>query len=694
MSDALETILYHLVGRVKPHVPDPPIAAPVPAQLGETFETPADAARNLNAAFLIALCGPEHSLAARARGVLDRALSSGEWTETARFFWNGLNRVRGEIRSRSARDASFACRLEDLAAWLSGTGTAGRERDTEEKIWSVFFPEGTGIRGCEERRIEELRQVRRVRVLSPNTAPITNPGREVLFTANALLTLPLDGALDKGLHLSSALRRRLQPVMDEPQETWYDHPVEIGTPPETNEILYGLKGLNEAMAFEKERGALGREDRAVCILSVSVTHPGLHSVARDYIREEIGRFGGFPHLRVFAFTETDTRRLGQEVLGPAAARFLGETHPAAAFPDIFGVDGEYGRHYTFLKAIAPLWHLLVDPGVRATFKIDLDQVFPQDALVAETGASALDHMRTPLWGATGVDSFGDRVELGLLAGALVNDRDIYKGLFVPDIPFPRLPPHGDEVLFFSPLPQALSTEAEMMTRYGADGLDGRRACIQRIHVTGGTTGALVSTLMRHRPFTPSFVGRAEDQAFLLSCLARSSSRPAYLHQPGLVMRHDKESFAVEAVRKAHLSKLIGDDLRILLFSAYAGVLSDPVDPLKERLDPFTGCFISRLPESLVLLRSAVRAASFFSHSRNEEGLQLVREGSRRIEKTLAFTQGNESPLKRAYEGERRGWNVYFDVLAALAEALDRGHGEALKLRGKARRIVRECALTP
>ena len=177
MPDALEIILYHLVGRDKPRMPDPPIAVPVPIQLQETFGTPADAARNLNAAFLIALCGPEHSLAARARGVLDRSLSSREWMETARFFRHGLDRVRGEIRSRSARDASFASRLEDLAAWLSGTGTAGRERDTEEKIWSVFFPEGTGIRGCEERRIEELRQVRRVRVLSPNASPIMNPGQ-------------------------------------------------------------------------------------------------------------------------------------------------------------------------------------------------------------------------------------------------------------------------------------------------------------------------------------------------------------------------------------------------------------------------------------------------------------------------------------------------------------------------------------
>jgi hypothetical protein len=515
----------------------------------------------------------------------------------------------------------------------------------------------------------------------------------VLFTANVLLTTPSAGSLSREGRLSDDLRRRLEPVLDEPQKTWYDHPVPIGTPPENNEILYGLQGLDEAAAFEKGRGTLSPESRLVCLLSVSVTHEGLHRLARDYIREEIRSAGGFRHLHVFAFTEADTRRLGEEVLRPAARRYLGGVHPAAGFPEMLGVDGEYGRHYTFLKAVAPLWQLLVDPSVRATFKIDLDQVFPQERLAAETGASALEHLTSALWGAEGRDARGRPVELGLLAGALVNEADIHEGLFTPDVRFPTRPPSVEELVFFSALPQALSTEAEMMTRYGPRTPDGKRSCIERVHVTGGTTGARVEALRRHRPFTPSFIGRAEDQAFLMSRLTGDAPRPAYLHAPGLIMRHDKASFAAEAVRSAHLSKLIGDDVRILLFSAYARVLADSVSSLKETLDPFTGGFISHLPETVVHLRSALRAAERFSSGRPEEGLRLVREGAHRIGKTLVFAQGEESPLRQACEREQRGWKLYYDLLDGLEGGLERVDGAAQKLRARARRIVQQCAVT-
>jgi hypothetical protein len=63
----------------------------------------------------------------------------------------------------------------------------------------------------------------------------------------------------------------------------------------------------------------------------------------------------------------------------------------------------------------------------------------------------------------------------------------------------------DEYIFFSTLPQALSTEAEMMTRYTIDEPDGKRASIQRIHVTGGTNGILIHSLRRYRPFPPTLL---------------------------------------------------------------------------------------------------------------------------------------------------------------------------------------------
>ena len=687
-----EAILDFLVASAAPGRPGP-AAVDAQAQLLEEARDEAGEARRLNAAFLLALCGPGHAMASRAREVLDRLQRSPGWRDVAQHCLEGLSRVRSEIQRGCDEDPGFLERLRDTAAWSRGPEAGRDPYETAERIWSVFFPEAVGIRGREEERIRALRRARTVRIDSPNPLPLNDPGRQVLFTANALLTIPPPGSPNREGALPDDLRRRLEPVLGEPQKIWYDHPIEIGTPPENNEILYGLRGLDEAMAFEKRRGNLAPERRAVCLLSVSVTHEGLHGLARDYIRDEIRRFGGFEHLHVFAFTESDTRRLGEELLRPAADGYLGGIHPAAGFPEVFGVDGEYGRHYTFLKAVAPLWQLLVDPSVRATFKIDLDQVFPQERLVAETGASALEHLTTPLWGAGGKDARGRPVELGLLAGALVNEGDIHKGLFTPDVRFPSHPPSGDELVFHSALPQALSTEAEMTARYGPGGIDGRKACLQRVHVTGGTTGALVDALRRHRPFTPSFIGRAEDQAFLLSTLAGDAPLPAYLHEPGLIMRHDKASFAADAVRSAHLSKLIGDDVRILLFSAYARVLADPVSPLKETLDPFTGGFVSRIPETVVHLRSALRAASRFSSGRAGEGLRLVREGAQRVGKTLAFTGGEESLLGRAYDRERRGWNLYYDLLDALEGALERGDGKAKRLRGRARGIIRQCAVT-
>ena len=123
----------------------------------------------------------------------------------------------------------------------------------------------------------------------------------------------------------------------------------------------------------------------------------------------------------------------------------------------------------------------------------------------------------------------------------------------------------------------------MMERYDTPEWDGPTACIERVHVTGGTNGILVDALRRHRPFTPSFVGRAEDQAYLLSVLGRpgdrgadgSTPRLAYVHAAGLIMRHDKEAFAGEAIAAAEAGKLLGDDVRILQFSAYAGAIAGP-----------------------------------------------------------------------------------------------------------------------
>ncbi len=395
--------------------------------------------------------------------------------------------------------------------------------------------------------------------------PIDDPAREVLFTSNVMLTTP-DASTDiAALPYPADLRDAIAAAADEPQRYWFDHPIQIGVDPAANELLYGLRGLDAAIAAEPSPG------RTTLLLSVSVTHDGLAPIARRYLAAELAREGRLRHLEVIIVTEEDTRRLIEEVLLPA----LGPAGEAAApgLHGVVGVDGHYGRHYSFLKAVAGLWQVAIDPGVRATFKIDLDQVFPQAALLAETGKTMFGHLCTPLWGARARDADGHELWLGMLAGALVNERDIGHGLFTPDVPIPEDRPMLDEHVFFSALPQAISTRAEMMERYQGPERDGVSRALQRIHVTGGTTGIRVDALRACRPFTPSWVGRAEDQAYLLSVMGRPGPRLAYAHAAGLLMRHDKEAFAGQSMAAARIGKLIGDDVRILVFSAYVDALA-------------------------------------------------------------------------------------------------------------------------
>ncbi|MGD8229121.1 MAG: hypothetical protein PVI20_15200 [Desulfobacteraceae bacterium] len=645
----------------------------------------------LNAAFLFKLSGATHPLSKRAGCFLAHVADSGPWAAVAKFYSDGLTLVRQEIEHICKQDAQFADRLGTLSQWLSNQKSTKDANDIAEEVWSVFFPEANGILLNRQEYIEDLRAKRTVTISELNKRPITDPARQILFTSNVLLTIcPPSGPIEE-LSYSRTLKEKLREICREPQLFFYDHPIPLGVEPEKNEVLYGLRGLDAAFEFERDRGNLSQDTRAVCVLSVSTTHRGLQQIAKGWLEEEFFHSDTLKNLKVYVCTESDTRRLSDEILAPAAAHYLDLKDKEESF-GVFGVDGEYGRHYSFLRAIARVWNIFIQPEIKATFKIDLDQVFPQKDLVEQTGTSAFEHLCTPLWGARGLDAGGLPVELGMIAGALVNQKDMGQSLFTPDVPFPKRSPYPDEYIFFSTLPQALSTEAEMMTRYDMKELDGKTKCIQRIHVTGGTTGVLVDSLRHYRPFTPSFIGRAEDQAYILSVLLNPGTKLGYAHKDGLIMRHDKDVFAQEAIQSARVGKLLGDYVRILIFSAYARALAHDVQILKETIDPFTGCFVSRIPITVVYLRFALKAASFFDGDEKEQGLEFVRTGARRIERALKFTGGDPSELKQQYEKERLAWDLFYDTLSAVEKGLENGEAFAEELKTKAESILNDCRI--
>ncbi len=688
-AEKIETIIRALTGPGDRG--EPLTGIDISEQFRPEEVSPAAIAANLNAAFLIVLSGGFHPLYREAEDYIRRRKADPSWREAVEFYDEGPGILHSEIADACSRERRFEEELHRLYSWIRGAGDLTDRKETIKRLWAVFFPEGLSLCEERERAIGLLREKRRVDLTGLNPSPIRDPAREVLFTSNVLLTIPSRSVDIDELPFGTSLREGLKRAVEEEQLYWYDHPIQIGVERERNEVIYGLTGLDEAVAFEKERGTVDGGARLSCLLSVSVTHRGLQGIAKEYLEGELRR-SDIRHLDLYIFTEAETSRLLEEVLIPAAERYM-EGADCGLLREVIGVDGEYGRHYSFLKAIAALWQVLVDQRVRGTFKIDLDQVFPQRELVEQSGASAFEHLKTPLWGAEGIESGGGEVELGMIAGALVNKADIATSLYTPDVCLQERELTADELVFFSRLPQALSTEAEMMTRYRGEDIDGERRCIQRVHVTGGTCGILVRSLRRHRPFTPTFIGRAEDQAYLLSVLFKGrGKRLRYVHKDGLIMRHDKEAFAGEAIRTAYAGKLIGDYARGLWFTFYARALPWPLEETKKVIDPFTGCFVSSVPFTLAYLRLALKAASFFKDGKDQEGLELLQIGTRRLHRVIGRLLGEPEPLTKAYQRERDGWEMYYDVLDRLEEGLHRGDAFALEIRRRARGLIEDCRM--
>lgn len=507
--------------------------------------------------------------------------------------------------------------------------------DSPHPFWAMFSPEAID---CETNPVAVRDRIQTARTLNEIQKPrnlLSNVAEQLLVTSNILLTVPLENDDIQHIDLGKPFHQSVQLAQQEQQEYWYDHPIPVGIHAKENEILYGLKHLDSALSVEIERGNMAAEQKLTVVLSCSVTHPSLANIAKEYVEYEIRTHLKLKHIQVALFSECECKNV------------LTAAFPSASteLKDVFGVNGAYGRHYTFLKAIAPLWQQTINPQLNATFKIDLDQVFDQARLIKETGLSAFELMIQSNWGADGVDAEGKSVHLGMLAGGLVNESDAHRGLFTADV---KAPDGSDyaifEQLFCARWPQAISTEEEILSK---------RHDIQRVHVTGGTNGITIKALYKYRPFTPTFIHRAEDQAFILSVLANpiDGQHLAYSHRPGLIMRHDKDAFAGRAMQVAEAGKALGDIERILLFSTYANGHSIDLTAIKEKLYPFTGTFVSQTPVTLALIRFMLEGSVKCS--------DYLDSGALRLTQCLDYC---ENSLSSQVEANLKGWNEYYDSL--------------------------------
>ena len=195
----------------------------------------------------------------------------------------------------------------------------------------------------------------------------------------------------------------------------------------------------------------------------------------------------------------------------------------------------------------------------------------------------------------------------------------------------------------------------------------------------------MDALRRHRPFTPSFMGRAEDQAYILSVLYKDGGPfLRYLHEPGLIMRHDKEAFAGPAIEAARLGRYSGDLARTYYFSRYAEASTWGFERTKSQLDPFTGCFISRLPWTLIYLRLSLKAAETVREGMREEAEALLSLVADRLSPLLDSDEGKAPSVADRLAWEAGAWALYYDALDA-AET-----GSAAERLALGRRLVEPC----
>lgn len=620
----------------------------------------------------------------------------------------GLNQINQEKKTVSgffetaAKEAAkeFAEMLRDnphagkTAVQLSEAlkKDSGRSEYKDKLVLKLFHPEAYFSQDSREKGVETLRERRNIRITELNKNPVLNPAEELIFTSNFILTVPVSEEMLEKASLSEDLKKEIKLIMKDKQDFWFDHPVPIGIPDENNELIYGLKHLAETLDYEKTRGTCPEDSRLTVIISVSVTHDRLKNILHRYMDEGLKKASDFNDLDIYIFTENDTESLINRILIPAAEKKgLKED---VSLKEVFGVDGEYGRHYSFLKAIAPLWQIIADRRKIGTFKIDLDQVFPENELAGETGKSAFEHFMSPLWGAAGKDWKGRNIKLGMIAGSLVNEKDIHKSIFEPDVPYPDRTPDGEERIFFKQYPMALSTEAEMNLKKYMDS----ETCQMRYHVTGGTNGILNSALRKYRPFTPSFIGRAEDQGYILSVLfsSRNSDFLRYLHQPGLKMRHDKEAFISDAIKSAKTGTYIGDLVRIMAFSAYSDIVEGNIDQVKDETDPFTGSFISRIPAALVLFKLLLHIYDELKKDipAKEKEIyleKLISSAAERLGQAFNFFKDRER-LKNQFEKEKAGWDLYYNTIEFIEKEINEKSEFADFLKSDSEKIFKRCRL--
>jgi hypothetical protein len=156
------------------------------------------------------------------------------------------------------------------------------------------------------------------------------------------------------------------------------------------------------------------------------------------------------------------------------------------------------------------------------------------------------------------------------------------------------------------------------------------------------------------------------------------------------MRHDKEAFAQEALKAARFGNIVGDYIRTLYFSEYAKTIKNNFDLIKGIVDPFTGCFISRIPVTVIMMRYAVKGACFFEDGEPGKGSLFLTDNTERLERAIQFINSKTNKLQSRVSMEREGWDLFYNILDQMESLIQNQDPTVAAIVKTAQSIVDRC----
>lgn len=454
---------------------------------------------------------------------------------------------------------------------------------------------------------------------------------EVTIQLNALYTMPEELPESLPNHLAEEWERiksNLNRIAD------YDHPVSIFADDSSHELITCLTELDRDIAFEKEAGVLPKDHRLLVLISISVTHDRLDSLATSWI-EWLLREKRFEHLGYLLLSEAAITRLKEELLKKNIS--------------VFSVFGKYAKHFNALKYT----QLILEKGygIRGGFKLDTDEGIRSEDLHRARGRTWFQTLCHDLWGGTGVDCHGREVELGINEGEYIKGTDIDEFGYAASLRMPEVkyPPSfiSSSIFFNKPFAQARGTE--LYNRF--DRLDDH---ISHPLVKGGGYGISNDALRRCTPFTLSEVGRAEDQQFYFYGLTKGLRG---IFHPDLRIAHYKSTVATSE-RKTAATRLLGDMYRLIIFEHLVSLMG-----VKDDIDPFPGIFAGGLARAQAFFTLLYRAYEFCTKGEEENARFLLTTGIDELEELKEEIASGK--IKELLEEEARQWREFVDIVEKL-----------------------------